>query len=81
MNTDKQKLLNAILNNSDTKINKNAIKQAKNGDISALAAGLDEQSRKKLGEALSDSKKAKEILNSKEAREIMQKLLGGGKNG
>lgn len=81
MNINKQKLLNAILHASGSKINKNAEERAKNGDISALAAGLDEQSRKELNAVLNDREKAKEILASKEAKEIIKKFLGGNKDG
>ena len=49
MKLDRQKLLSAILNASGTKINKNALEQAKKGDVGALSASLDEQSRKMLG--------------------------------
>lgn len=78
-NIDKQKLLNAILNSSGSKINQNAINRAKAGDISGLTAGLDEQSKQALAAALKDQKKAAEILSSKEAKEIIKKLLKGGK--
>ena len=81
MNISKQKLLSAILNASGKKINKNAVERAAGGDISALASGLDEENRRMLNEALSDKNKAKEILSSKEAREILKKLSGGGGNG
>ena len=75
-NIDKAKLLNAILNASGSKINKNAIKKAEGGDISALASGLDEQGRQQLYEALNNRDKAKEILSSKQARDIIKKLAG-----
>lgn len=78
-NIDKQKLLNAILNSSGSKINQNAINRAKAGDVSGLTAGLDEQSKQALSAALKDQKKAAEILSSKEAKEIIKKLLKGGK--
>lgn len=81
MNVNKQQLLNAILSASGSKINKNAIDRAKSGDVSALAAGLDGRSRKELTAALNDREKAKEILASKEAKEIIKKFLGGNGNG
>ena len=80
-NIDKQKLLNAILNAKDLKINKNAVERAKSGDISAIAKGLDESKRKKLNEVLADKDKTRELLASKQAREIMKKFLGGKNNG
>ena len=81
MNVNKQQLLNAILSASGSKINKNAIDRAKSGDVSALAASLDGRSRKELTAALNDREKAKEILASKEAKEIIKKFLGGNGNG
>ena len=80
MNIKNEKLLNAILNAGGAKINRNDIERAKNGDISGLAAGLDSDSRKKLTDALNSKEKARQILNSKEARELMKNLLGN-KNG
>ena len=76
MNLNKQKLLNAILNASGSKINKNTIDRAKSGDVSALSAGLDEQSRKTLFEALKDKDKLRGILASNEAKELIQKFSG-----
>ena len=76
---DKQKLLNAILNSSGSKINQNAINRARAGDVSGLTAGLDKQSKEMLNAALSDKRKAKEILSSKEAKDIIKKFLKGDK--
>lgn len=78
---DKQKLINAIVNSSGSKINKNAIERAKSGDISGLVSGLDDQNKKMLNEAMNDKNRVREILSSKEARELMKKLLGGKGNG
>ena len=75
MNIKNEKLLNAILNAGGAKINKNDIEKAKKGDVSGLAAGLDSDSRKKLTDALNSKEKARQILNSKEARELMKNLL------
>lgn len=80
-NTKKEKLLNAILNAGDGKINSKAVEMARKGDVSGLTASLDEESRKKLSAALSNKEKAKEILSSKEAKEIIKKFLGGKANG
>ncbi|MBR4761739.1 MAG: hypothetical protein IK086_03800 [Clostridia bacterium] len=80
-NFNKQTLINAILNASGSKINQNSLKNAADGDISALASQLDEKSRKELYAALENREKAKEILSSKEAREILKKLSGGKGNG
>ena len=74
-NIDKNKLLDAIVNSSGSKINKNAVSRAKKGDISALLSGLNEQDRKTLNEALADKSKAREILASKQAKEIMKRRV------
>ena len=81
MNISNEKLLNAILNSGGAKINKNDVEKAKKGDISGLSASLDKENRQKLNEALKSKEKAKELLNSKEAREIIKNLSGGNKNG
>ena len=79
-NIDKQKLFNAILNGNE-KINKRAIERAQNGDISDLVSNLSQQDKNSLKAALSDKKKAREILASKQAKEIIKKLSGGTNNG
>lgn len=81
INIDKRKLIDAILNSGDKKINKNSIDKATKGDVSALIGSLDEENRKKLLSALNDKNKAKKILSSKEAREIMKNLSDGKKDG
>lgn len=81
MNIKNEKLINAILNANGAKINRNDIEKAKKGDISGLSASLDGESRQKLNAALQSKDKAREILNSKEAREILKKLSGGNNNG
>lgn len=80
-NIDKNRLLNAIVNAQGTKINKNAVERAKSGDVSGLLGSLDKENREKLESALADKNKAREILASKEAKEIMKKFLGGKHNG
>lgn len=77
MNIDKQKLLSAILSSSGAKINKNSLDRAQKGDMSGIMSSFNEQDRKKLSAALSDKNKAKEILASKEAKDILKNLLGG----
>ena len=81
MNIDKQKLINAILNANGGKINKNAVSKAASGDASGVLANLDGDSKKKIEAALSDKNKLKNILDSKEAKEILKNLSGGKKNG
>ena len=81
MNIDKQKLLNAIVNASGKKINKNAVNSAKSGDVSALVDTLDAEDRKKLRMALSDKNEARKILSSKSAKEILKSFTGGNNHG
>lgn len=77
MSIKSEALLKAILNRDGAKINKNDIERAKNGDVSGLASLLDSKDRAKLNAALGNKEKMREILNSKEAREILGKLSGG----
>ena len=81
VSVNKQKLLRAILTVYGKKINKNALLAAEKGDMAALAAGLDERERALLAEALKDKKKAKDILSSKPASELLKKLSGGNTDG
>ena len=81
MSINKEKLLNAIINASGKKINKNAVEKAKSGDLSAVLAGLDPKSRQSLMEALNNKEKAQRILASDEARQLLKNLSGGNKNG
>ena len=81
MNIDKNKILSAIINSGDKKINRKDVERAGKGDISGLLGSLDTQDRKKLQEALNDKEKARKILASKEGREILKSFLGGKQNG
>ena len=81
MNIDKQKLFNAIVNSTDSKINKDSLNRAKKGDVSELISQLSDADQKKLKAALNDKKLAKEILSSKEAKNILKNFLGGKGNG
>lgn len=78
-NNDKNKLFDAAIKASGGSIDKSALTSAVNGDMSALMSSLDGETRKKLNAALSDSNKAKQILNSKAAQKILDELLNGGK--
>lgn len=81
MNIDKQKLINAIINSGNQKINRKDLERAGNGDMSGLFGALGSEDREKVKRALSDKDAAKKILTSKEGREILKSFLGGKKNG
>ncbi len=75
-NIDKQKLINTILASSGGKLDKNSIEKAASGDASSILSSLNEQDRKKLSEALSDKEKAKQLLSSDAAKELLKSLFG-----
>ena len=79
-NINKQKLYNAILSSSSEKINSKNIDDAVKGDFSGIMSQMSENDRKKLNAALTDKNKAKEILSSDAAKEVLKNLLNGGKN-
>lgn len=80
-NIDKNALLNAILSAGGGKINQNAVDRAKKGDVSGIVDSLDEENKRKIKSALNDREKLREILASKQAREIFKKFSGGSNNG
>lgn len=75
-NIDREKLINTIISSSGGKLDKNALEQASNGNISSLMSGLAEEDRHKLNEALSDRQKAKQLLSSKAAKQLLEELFG-----
>lgn len=81
MDIDKKKLLNAIINSGDKKINRKDVERAEKGDMSALLGALNREDRAKLNEALNNKDTARKILASKEGREILKSFLGGKNNG
>lgn len=77
-NIDKEKLINTIISSSGGKLEKSAIEKASKGDMSGLLNALNTQDRQKLTEALNDKNKAKELLSSSAAKELLAKFLGNG---
>ena len=75
-NIDKQKLINTILASSGGKLDKNSVEKAASGDASGILSSLNEQDRKKLSEALSDKEKAKQVLSSDAAKQLLKSLSG-----
>ena len=75
-NIDKQKLINTILASSGGKLDKKSVEQAAGGDASGILSSLNEADRKKLSEALSDKEKAKQILSSNAAKELLAQIFG-----
>ncbi len=76
---DNNKLFDAAVAASGGKIKRDDVLKAANGDASALMSSLDEDSRKMLTDALTDKNKARQILNSDAARQILGSILNGGK--
>lgn len=78
---DKQKLFEAIEGSSGGKIDKEKLKQAvKSGDATSLLGYLSESDRQKINRALADKSNLEKILNSKEAKQLLNSLIKGGKN-
>lgn len=75
-NIDKQKLINTILASSGGKLDKKSVEQAASGDASSILSSLNAQDRKKLTDALSDKEKARQLLSSDAAKELLSRLFG-----
>lgn len=75
-NIDKQKLINSIIASSGGKLDKKTLQSAAKGEISGLMASLNEEDKKKLNDALSDKEKARQLLSSDAARQLLQNLFG-----
>ena len=78
-NINKQKLVDSIVSSSGGKINKNAVNSAVKGDTSALLSGLSAEERQKLTEALNNPAKAKQMLSSDTAKQLLNILMNDGK--
>lgn len=75
-NFDKEKLIDKIIASSGGKIDKKSAENASNGDISGLMSALSEEDKKKLSDALSDKNKARQLLSSDAAKQLLQNLFG-----
>ena len=78
-NFEKQRLINSIIASSGGKIDKNKVDAAQKGDFSSLLSSLSEADRNKINAALSDEGKARALLSSPAAQQLLNKLLGGEK--
>lgn len=78
-NINKQKLMDSIVSSSGGKINKNAVNSAVNGDMSKLMSGLSNKDRQKLTDALNNPAKAKQMLSSDSAKQLLNLLMNDGK--
>lgn len=77
-NIDKQKLINSIISSSGGKLDKASLEKVAEGDMSGLMSSLSEEDRNKLNSVLKDKNKAKEMLSSSAARELLKRILGNG---
>lgn len=75
-NIDKQKLINSIISSSGGKLNKKSVENATQGDMSGLMSSLSDEDKKKLNEALNDKEKAKQLLSSDAAKQLLNSLFG-----
>lgn len=77
-NFDREKLINTIISSSGGKLSESDLKNAAAGKTDSLMANLNQEDRKKLSEALSDPNKAKQLLSSKAAKQLLSELFGKG---
>jgi len=77
-NIDKEKLINTIISSSGGRLNKKALENAASGNMSTLMDGLSEEDKQKLNDALSDKNKARQLLSSKAAQQLLGELFGKG---
>lgn len=81
-NAEKNRLIEALIRSSGGKIDANAANKAMQGDMSDAISSLDEDSRKKFMDMISDKQKLDKLLSSDAAQKLRQILLGGeNKNG
>lgn len=77
---DKKSLIDAIVSSSGGKINRQDVNNAANGDLSGILGALSADDRKKLLNALSDEKAAKQLLSSSAAQQLLKLFENGGKS-
>lgn len=81
-NADKNRLIEALIHSSGGKIDVNAANKAMQGDMGDAISSLDEDSRKKFMDMISDKQKLDKLLSSDAAQRLRQILMGGeNKNG
>ena len=80
-NFENQKLYNAIISSLGGKVDSNAVKKAQKGDFGDLISSLPKEDAKKLTEALEDKEKARQLLSSEAAKNIIDMLFGGKNDG
>ena len=81
INADK---INELLNQASkaSGISENEIKNAaSSGDFKKVLSNLSPEQAKSLQRILGDKKAAKELLSTPQARQLLLKILGDGKNG
>lgn len=77
-NLDKQKIIDAIVGSSGGKISRNQLNSiADKKDVSSLISALPEEDRKKLNAALSDKDSLNRLLESPQARNLLNSFLKG----
>jgi len=74
-------LFESIIKDKNANIKKEDLSRAKNGDISSLLNLLSKDDAKKVTDALNDKEKAKQILSSDAAKQILKIFEKGNGNG
>ena len=81
-NSNNNRLIETLMKSSGGKIDANAAQKAMQGDVSGAINSLDDDSRRKFMNMISDKQKLQELLNSDAAQKLMKTLMGGeNKNG
>ena len=78
-NINKRKLSDALFSSTGGRIDKSAVNSAVNGDVSALIDGLPESDRRKLNDALDNPEKARQLLSSDAAKNLLKLFMNDGK--
>ena len=72
---DKKTLIDKIVSSSGGRLDKKTVDTAARGDVSALMSALSEEDKAKLNEALSDKEKARQLLSSDAAKQLLSQLF------
>ena len=77
-NFNREKLINTIIASSGGRLSKESLQEAASGNTDSLMADLNDEDKAKLKAALSEPGKAKQLLSSKAAQQLLGELFGKG---
>ena len=76
---DRQKMIDALMRNSDGKLDRGSIESAMDGDPNALMSKLNDADKAKIQRLLNDKSALQKLLSSDAAQQMMKKFSGNGK--